>query len=135
MLASHSTSASVLDRTRKESEDKAFSLRRALDDDQIRALSRHGGLIGLNFCGSFLGDKGDDGMAAALRHAEHILELGGEDILAIGSDFDGCTMHPELSGIECIPRLYDYFMQNGLHSEICEKIFFENAWQFFKNVL
>ena len=135
VLASHSTSEAVLRRTRTDSEDKAFSMRRALDDDQIRALAAHGGIIGLNFCGSFLGDPGDDGIDAALRHAAHIIELGGEDILAIGSDFDGCTMHSELSGIEKMPALYDAFMKYGFGRVLCEKIFFENGLHFFKSML
>ena len=112
-----------------------FSIRRALTDDQIRALSAHGGLIGLNFCGSFLGDPGDDGAEAAIRHAAHIVELGGEDVLAIGSDFNGCTMHPELSGIEKMPALYDAFLQAGFGRTLCEKIFFGNGLHFFKSML
>ena len=135
VLASHSTSEAVLRSTRRESVDSRFSKRRALSDDQIRALSAHGGLIGLNFCGSFLGDPGDDGIQAAIRHAAHILELGGEDILAIGSDFDGCAMHADLSGIEKIPALYEAFLRNGFGSALCEKIFFRNGLHFFKNML
>lgn len=135
VLASHSTSEAVLRASRADSVDKSFSMRRALSDDQIRDLAAHGGLIGLNFCGSFLGDPGGDGAQAAMRHASHIIELGGEDILAIGSDFDGCTMHPELSGIENIPNLYDAFLQNGFGKTLCEKIFFENGLHFFKSML
>ncbi|MBR5619782.1 MAG: membrane dipeptidase [Clostridia bacterium] len=135
VLASHSTSEAVLRSTRRESVDSRFSKRRALSDDQIRALSAHGGLIGLNFCGSFLGDPGDDGIQAAIRHAAHILELGGEDILAIGSDFDGCPMHADLSGIEKIPALYEAFLQSGFGSALCEKLFFRNGLHFFKNML
>ncbi len=135
VLASHSTSEAVLRRTRTDSADKTFSMRRALTDDQIRALAAHGGLIGLNFCGSFLGDAGDDGAEAAMRHASHIIELGGEDVLAVGSDFDGCTMHAELSGIEKMPALYETFLQNGFGRALCEKIFFENGLHFFKNML
>ncbi|MBQ7541887.1 MAG: membrane dipeptidase [Clostridia bacterium] len=135
VLASHSTSAAVLERTRKDGTDKVFSVRRALDDGQIRALSERGGLIGLNFCRSFLGDSPDDGFDAALRHASHILEIGGESVLAVGSDFDGCEIHPELAGIEYIPRLYAYFTEHGFSRVLCEKIFFENGLHFFKNVL
>lgn len=135
VLASHSTSEAVLRTTRTDSTDKTFSMRRALTDDQIRALSAHGGLIGLNFCGSFLGDAGDDGTQAAIRHAAHILDLGGEDVLAIGSDFDGCTMHDELSGIEKMPALYDAFLQNGFGRAVCEKIFFGNGLHFFESML
>lgn len=135
ILASHSTSAAVLDKTRKAGKDKTFSLRRALDDRQILALQSHGGLIGLNFCGSFLGDPGDDGVQAALRHAAHIVELGGEDLLSIGSDFDGCTIHTDLAGIEKIPALYDAFLQNGFGRTLSDKIFFKNGLHFFKNML
>lgn len=135
ILASHSTSAAVLDKTRKAGKDKTFSLRRALDDRQILALRSHGGLIGLNFCGSFLGDPGDDGVQAALRHAAHIVELGGEDLLSIGSDFDGCTMHADLAGIDKMPALYEAFLQNGFGRALCEKIFFQNGLHFFKNML
>lgn len=135
VLASHSTSAAVLERTRADSTDKVFSMRRALDNRQIETLRDCGGLIGLNFCGSFLGDPGDDGRQAALRHASHIVEIGGENILSIGSDFDGCDMHPELSGIEKIPVLYDYFLQNGFGQALCDKIFFRNSLHFFKNML
>lgn len=135
VLATHSTSAAVLRERRGESLDKQFSLRRALEDEQIRALALHGGLIGLNLCGSFLGDPGDDGMAAALRHARHILRLGGEDILALGSDFDGCSIHPDMAGVEKMQGLFEYFRKNGVSEAVCAKIFFENALQFFKNVL
>ncbi|MBQ7545730.1 MAG: membrane dipeptidase [Clostridia bacterium] len=135
VLASHSTSASVLEKTRADSTDKMFSIRRALDDRQILALRSHGGLIGLNFCGSFLGDPGDDGVQAALRHAAHIVELGGEEMLSIGSDFDGCTMHADLAGIDKMPALYEAFLQNGFGRALCEKIFFENGLHFFKNML
>ena len=135
VLASHSTSFTVLQRTRKASDDKDFAMRRALTDDQIRALAEHGGLIGLNLCASFLGDPGDDGAQAALRHAQHILEIGGENILAIGSDFDGCEMHDDLHGIEKMPSLYAYFLHNGFSEALCEKIFFENGLHFFKSML
>ncbi len=135
VLATHSTSRAVLRAVRTDSEDALFSMRRALSDDQIRALAEHGGLIGLNFCGSFLGDPGQDGMQAALRHAEHILAIGGEHILAIGSDFDGCRIHPEMAGIEKMPSLRSFFRAHGWDDALCEKIFFQNALHFFKNVL
>ena len=135
VIASHSTSAEVLRSTRTDSLDKTFSIRRALEDDQVRALCAHGGLIGLNFCGSFLGDPGEDGMEAALRHIYRFLELGAENNLSIGSDFDGCTIHPELSGIEKMPSFYEYLRNNGFEKTLCDKIFFENALHFMKNVL
>ncbi len=135
IIASHSNSASVLDKTRTESLDKFFSMRRLLEDEQIKLLIERGGLIGLNFCNSFLGDPGDDGFEAVFRHAAKILELGGEDVLAMGSDFDGCDINPELAGLDRIPALYDYFLLRGAGKELAEKIFFCNAEKFFIGVL
>ena len=135
VIASHSNSVSVLEKHRKDSEDKFFSCRRSLDDEQIKLLSERGGLIGLNFCRSFLGDEGDDGFEAAYRHLYHMLELGVENSLAIGSDFDGCEINPELCGIDKMPAFEAFLRTKGLDENMLDKIFFENANNFFKNIL
>ena len=135
VIASHSTSKTVLGKFRKDGEDKLFSCRRNLDDEQIRLLIGSSGLIGINFCKSFLGDENDDGFEAVYRHMAHILDLGGENILAIGSDFDGCEINPELAGIDKIPALADYLIGKGFGNRLIEKIFYENAYIFFKNIL
>ena len=135
VIASHSTSKTVLEKFRKDSEDKFFSCRRNLDDEQIRLLVECGGLIGINFCKSFLGDENDDGFEAVYRHMAHILDMGGENILSIGSDFDGCEINPELAGVDKIPALAAFLRDKGFDTGLIEKIFYENAYIFFKNIL
>lgn len=135
VIASHSNSEAILLKTRKESQDRFFSCRRSLNDEQIKLLIECGGLIGINFCKSFLGDEGDDGFEAVYRHMEHMLELGGENVIAIGSDFDGCEINPELAGVDKIPALRAYLSEKGINNLILDKIFFENAYKFFKNIL
>ena len=135
VIASHSDCENVLLKTRAESDDKFFSCRRSLDDEQIRLLIESKGLIGINFCRSFLGDRGDDGFEAVYRHMAHILDLGGENILAIGSDFDGCEISSELDSVDKIPNLYSFLSEKGVDKPLLEKIFFENAENFFKTVL
>ena len=135
VIASHSNSEKVLLKTRKDSTDKFFSCRRSLNDEQIKLLIECGGLIGINFCKSFLGDDGDDGFEAVYRHMSHILDLGGENVLAIGSDFDGCDINPELSGIDKIENLNRFLAEKGMDSVLRDKIFFMNSQKFFKNVL
>lgn len=135
VIASHSNSESVLLKTRDDSDDKNFSCRRSLTDEQIKLLVECGGLIGINFCRSFLGDFDDDGFEAVYRHIHHILDLGGENVLAIGSDFDGCEINPELAGIEKIPLLSSFLREKGIPDDLNEKIFFKNAEKFFENVL
>ncbi len=135
VIASHSDCESVLLKTRKESEDKFFSCRRSLDDEQIKLLIESKGLIGINFCRSFLGDRGDDGFEAVYRHMAHILDLGGENVLAIGSDFDGCEISTELDSLDKMPALKRFLAKKGMGDALLEKIFFENAENFFKTVL
>lgn len=135
VIASHSNSKNVLMKTRKDSEDKFFACRRNLDDEQIRLLIECKGLIGINFCRSFLGDIGDDGFEAVYRHISHILDMGGENVLAIGSDFDGCEIADELSGVDKIRDLKHRLQGKGLREDMLEKIFFKNAENFFEIVL
>lgn len=135
VIASHSNCESVLLKTRKDSEDKFFSCRRSLNDEQIKLLIECRGLIGINFCRSFLGDYGDDGFEAVYRHMTHILDLGGENVLAIGSDFDGCEINPCLAGVDKMPDLEAFLREKGMAEDLIDKIFFKNADNFFKNIL
>ncbi len=135
IIASHSNCEGVLLQTRRDSEDKFFSCRRSLNDEQIRLMIECGGLIGINFCKSFLGDEGDDGMEAVYRHMSHILDMGGENILAIGSDYDGCDINLNLAGVDKMHCLESFLAEKGMDSVLLDKIFFSNSLNFFKNVL
>jgi len=61
---------------------------RNLTDDQLRALSAQGGVIGVSFVPSFV-DAERPTLARLLDHFEHIVEIGGIDCVGLGSDFDG----------------------------------------------
>lgn len=135
VIASHSNSKTVLEKTRADSEDKFFSCRRNLDDEQIKLLIECGGLIGINFCRNFLGDENDDGFEAVYRHMSYILDMGGENVLSIGSDFDGCEINPELAGVDKISALAEFLHQKGFDKNLIDRIFYENAYNFFKNIL
>jgi membrane dipeptidase len=75
----------------------AFSLcphPRNLTDPQIRAIAERKGFIGLNFCGLFLKQTFGASIADVVKHASHIAEVGGPEVLAIGSDYDGIIDPP-----------------------------------------
>ncbi len=111
-IASHSNSASV------------FPHKRNLTDEQFKTIIRHGGIAGINLYTEFLGGNS---VSDAVKHIMHFLELGGEDNIAIGADFDGCSSLPE--GICCsddIRKLYDALADNGISQMIIDKIFFDN---------
>ena len=67
---------------------------RNLTDEQIRAMIRDGGFIGVNFYPVFLAADGQADSDVIARHIDHICQLGGNSIVGFGSDFDG---------IECFP--------------------------------
>lgn len=99
--------------------------RRNLSDAQLRALFAADGLMGLCLYPEFLGGAGT--AADALRHVEHLLALGGAERIALGSDLDGCTMHPSLAGIEKLADLRGALLADGVGEAAVEGMFWENG--------
>ena len=110
------------------------NMARNLERWQIDELIRRRGLIGLNFYRYFIG--GDYTLDALLRHADAILESGGEDVLALGGDIDGCYGdHPVgFEGIQSMPDVRAAFV-SAFGEELAEKIFYANAEAFIDRVL
>lgn len=108
---------------------------RNLKMEQIRELIRRKGLIGMNFYAPFVGEKPE--LTSLLRHIDVILEAGGEDVLALGTDFDGCSgCFPKgVCGVQSVPDLWRILAEAGFSEAIRKKIFFENAEQFVMNNL
>ncbi len=106
--------------------------RRNLTDEQFCIIRDCGGLVGLNFHRDFLSDK-EQSLWDVVRHAEYFLTLGGEDVLAIGSDFDGADMPADFMSIRDIGKLYEAFLKINYSEELVDKIFFANAFNFFQS--
>lgn len=109
---------------------------RNLTDEQIAVLGDCGGVVGLDFCSDFLGGEPtpEGQREAVLAHAEHILAAGGEDVLAIGSDFDGIPTNPYIGTAADMPRLFSDFTEK-FGARIAEKIFLSNARRVLGEVL
>jgi len=99
--------------------------RRNLNDDQLRAIFASGGLVGINLFVDFLGGAGT--AQAVARHLAHMIALGGEDHVALGSDFDGCEVHPSLAGIEKLEYLDGELARFGFSAALRKKFFWGNA--------
>jgi membrane dipeptidase len=81
-IASHSNCRALL--------PKARSPERHLTDEQIRAVTDAGGMIGVVLFNHFLVDKGRATIADVLRHIAHIEKIAGRrDCIGLGSDMDG----------------------------------------------
>lgn len=107
---------------------------RNLTKEQVKIIAEHKGVIGINLWEKLLGNE-DNSSDAVLRHMSEIIDVGGEDIVAMGTDFDGCDINPELAGIEKIQSLHDYLSHHGFDEKLLDKIFFSNADRFFTNLL
>ena len=112
---------------------KYCSNKRNLTDEQFRYICKSGGIVGLNFHRYFLKDDGNAGFSDIEKHMEHFLSLGGEDNIALGSDFDGAEMPYCIKGVENMADLYGYFLSRNYSEELIRKIFFDNAERFFKS--
>lgn len=100
---------------------------RNLTDDMARALFERGGFVGINFCVHFLGG---DTLEAVLAHIDRFLELGGEDCLGMGSDFDGTDVPPEIGGVEGMGNLWAAMERRGYAETVTEKIAYGNLARF-----
>ncbi len=106
---------------------------RNLSDSQFREIVRDGGLVGINLFRDFVKD-GSATPDDLMKHVDHFLHLGGERILAVGSDFDGCSLMDGINGVEDMDRLYR-LIQKKFGEETAKRIFWENACRFFTNEL
>ncbi|MDQ5983398.1 MAG: hypothetical protein RUMPE_00409 [Eubacteriales bacterium SKADARSKE-1] len=112
---------------------KICSHRRNLTDDQFKIMKDKSGLVGLNFSKGFLNGSKEATMYDIIRHADHFLSLGGEKVLCMGSDFDGTDIPNDLRGIEDMESLYELFLKEGYKQGLVDDIFFNNAFNFFKD--
>ncbi len=119
-IASHSVSYTVNEHPRN------------LKDDQFLAIAERGGVVGLNFCKSQLGEQTFD---AIYRHLDHFLSLGGEKAVAFGGDLDGTDLPPSWGGIAVYEDLWGYLSKKGYKDALLTQIFFQNAANFFADAL
>ena len=103
---------------------------RNLTDDQIRVLADKGGISGLNFYGGFLNEDIDNEVSTVERlcdHAMYMLDKGGEDFIAIGTDFDGGITDLEIPGCDHMEVLFDALKKRGMTERQFDKFTHENV--------
>ncbi|CAK7009947.1 MAG: hypothetical protein DELT_02038 [Desulfovibrio sp.] len=122
-MASHSNCRALADHTRN------------LDDAQIRALADTGGVMGICVVRKFLlpgdfrtlGERDEGRIEALVAHIKHAENVGGIDVLAIGTDFDGTLTNHELRQIDDLNKLEPLLRAAGYGDEKLEKIYWKNA--------
>lgn len=122
-VASHSNARAVQDH------------RRNITDDMIRLLAQKGGVMGINFAGSFLGGSKISKVDDMVAHITHIHKIGGIDVLALGTDFDGIEYILEISDTGELHKLFTALKQKGFTDTEIEKFAYKNALRIIQDCL
>ena len=122
IIASHSNARSFYFHTRNVS------------DEGIRIIADSGGVMGTNFYSHFLGNGEHTSIECLVNHIQMLYNLGGEDILALGTDFDGIDCTLEVCSCVEMDKLIDRLLKS-FPSHVIEKLCFKNAERVIKENL
>lgn len=122
-IATHSNSRECRDHSRN------------LTDTQAKKIAAAGGIIGISLCDNHLKARGEATIDDVIRHMAHYLDLGLENNVCFGSDFDGTDLPLGINGIEDVYKIHDAAHEYGIDDNTLEKVFFKNAEKFFLKFL
>lgn len=103
-------------------------------DDEIKIIADSNGVVGVIFMNYWL-DSGhqENGLDPIVDTIKHIVDIGGIDSVAIGSDFDGFTDPPDdIKDVSEMPRLAVALKSAGFSESDILKIMGENAFRVLK---
>ncbi len=124
LLASHSNADIV---------DNPYGKKRNLTAEQIGEIHKRNGIVGLNFCRDFIESDNVEGIASFKTQIEYFVEKGWENVIALGTDYDGCEVHFDFNGVEKLESVYNSLLLSGFDEALLDKVFYKNANYFFKH--
>ncbi len=93
---------------------------RNIDDRQVRAIADRGGVVGIMYHRGFVGGPSAE---AVVRHLAHVVNVGGEDAAAVGSDWDGLIVTPrDMPTAAEFPVLVQRMLDRGWAAERVRKV-------------
>lgn len=96
---------------------------RNLTDEMIKTLAHKGGVAGVNFYPYFLQENGKATVEDIANHAWHMYQVGGEEFVAIGTDFDGFDEGElDITHIGEMNLVYDAMIKRGFTHRQMDKI-------------
>ena len=111
---------------------------RNLTDDMIRTLAGAGGAAGLNFCPQFVNpdmDASHTGTEGLVMHVMHMMNVGGEDLPALGTDFDGIHGTFDVGAPEQMYILFDALEKGGMTPRQIEKYAYGNVMRVLRETI
>jgi membrane dipeptidase len=101
-----------------------------LSDDEMLAVARTGGVIGIGYWETAVCGRDADAIAQAILYATRIV---GVEHVALGSDFDGSTTTPfDATGI---PLITDALLRQGLSEHEIRLVMGENVLRVLSQTL
>lgn len=117
IIASHCNSRALRDHSRN------------ISDAVAKEIIARKGLIGMTFYHGFLSDDPD--ADTVVDHLEHFLDMGGEDCLCLGGDFDGTQwLLKDIASVEKVPYLWEALYRRNYSEAFVEKIAYGNLARF-----
>jgi membrane dipeptidase len=111
---------------------------RNLTDDQIRALAKKKGVMGITYVREFLDEKPDKAsVQSVLDHIDHVVNLVGADYVGLGSDYMDMWTNEvkELEDITKVPNITKGLVARGYSEDDIEKILGKNFLRVFEEIL
>lgn len=107
---------------------------RNLKDEQIKAIAKSGGIIGICFYSDFLNNQKRANIKDIVKHIKYIKDLVGIDYIGFGSDFDGMNVEKTAEGVENINLINNITEELKRQCFSCEEIV-KIMWNNWSNVL
>ena len=111
---------------------------RNLTDEMIKLLAQKGGVIGINLEPTFVNKNADDTTSRVqtlCNHVEHLRQIGGEDCVAIGTDFDGIEGTFEIRDCTYLHLLWEELQRRGFKESFLEKLAYRNVERVIREVM
>ncbi len=101
-----------------------FNHSRNLYDCQIKSIADSGGIIGIPFYSLFLNGTKKTKISDIIIHLKHLIKIGGENVAAIGTDYDGIECEMFLKNCSEMQIFVDALIKEfgiNLSEKICYK--------------
>jgi membrane dipeptidase len=108
------------------------NIKRNISDDQIKRIAKTGGVVGVSFYLGHLTSAKQATLDDVVRHIEHLRSVGGINVLALGSDFEGGIVPPvDAPNIGSLAELTKKLRAKGFTDAELEAFFYGNAERVF----
>lgn len=107
---------------------------RNLKDDQLKAIAKNGGVVGMVLYRGFIKEMDNAYIKDYVDHIDYAVNLIGIDHVGIGSDFDGGEIPLDLKDVSEIYKITQELVKRGYKEEDIKKLLGRNTLRVIKKV-